>query len=177
MNKSEISQVPDVYIENKRLQKELARYIEETENCKKAALGARDLCIKMRKERDYHRLEHRRLANEKNKLINDIKRLKNHYAQYEPMLDRLKQKYEAAMKEKIMTKIDRDRALGELTGLKSTLRQMEKGAKGEMSQDSDSIAIGGYKPIHECRVRFWQNVINYLNSKIFLPEWWVDSCK
>jgi hypothetical protein len=50
--------------------------------------------VKLRKERDYHRMHHKRVVQEKNKLIDDIKRLKRHYAQFEPTLQSLKTKYE-----------------------------------------------------------------------------------
>ena len=35
---------------------------------------AKDLYVKLRKERDYHRMHHKRVVQEKNKLITDIKR-------------------------------------------------------------------------------------------------------
>lgn len=52
-------------------------------------------------------------------------RLKRHYAQYEPTLQQLKKKYEVAMKEKMLSKLERDRAMGQVTGLQSTLKSME----------------------------------------------------
>ena len=53
-------------------------------------------------------------------------RLKKHYSSYEPTLRQLKQKYESAMKEKMLTKLERDRAVGQVQGLKNTLRNMEQ---------------------------------------------------
>lgn len=35
---------------------------------------AKETYVKLRKERDYHRMHHKRVVQEKNKLINDIKR-------------------------------------------------------------------------------------------------------
>ncbi len=52
-------------------------------------------------------------------------RLKNHYSNYEPTLRQLKTKYESAMKEKMLTKLERDRAVGQVAGLQSTLKNME----------------------------------------------------
>lgn len=43
---------------------------------KKAAMDAREAYIKLRKERDYHRMHHKRVVQEKNRLISDVKRLK-----------------------------------------------------------------------------------------------------
>lgn len=53
--------------------------------------------MRLRKERDFHRMHHKRVVQEKNKLITDIKRLKKHYASYEPTLVTLKQKYEVCI--------------------------------------------------------------------------------
>ena len=65
-----------------------------------------------------------------NSTFNISVRLKRHYTQYEPTLQQLKKKYEVAMKEKMLSKLERDRAMGQVTGLQSTLRSMEtfKGA-------------------------------------------------
>ena len=38
------------------------------------------------KERDFHRMHHKRVGQEKNKLLTDIKRLRKHYSQYEPTI-------------------------------------------------------------------------------------------
>jgi hypothetical protein len=35
----------------------------------------------LRKERDFHRMHHKRVAQEKDKLLADVKRLRAHYAQ------------------------------------------------------------------------------------------------
>ena len=61
----------------------------------------------VRKERDVHRMHHKRIGQEKNKLLGDIKKLRKHYAQYEPTIKELKRKYELAMKEKMLVRIER----------------------------------------------------------------------
>lgn len=48
-----------------------------------------------------------------------------HYASYEPTLRQLKTKYETAMKEKMLSKLEKDRALGQVTGLQNTLKNIE----------------------------------------------------
>uniref|UniRef100_H2YSK2 Uncharacterized protein n=1 Tax=Ciona savignyi TaxID=51511 RepID=H2YSK2_CIOSA len=72
--------------------------------------------VQLQKGRDFHRVNHKRVVQEKNRLITDIKRLKKHYTSYEPTLRLLKQKYEIAMKEKMLTKLERDRAVGQREG-------------------------------------------------------------
>jgi hypothetical protein len=68
--------------------------------------------------------------------FNELARLKRHYTQYEPTLQQLKKKYEVAMKEKMLSKLERDRAMGQVTGLQSTLKSMEsfKGGSVKMGK-------------------------------------------
>merc|ERR1740129_1095813 len=62
----------------------------------RVASKAKQTWDKFRKERDFHRMHPRRVVQEKNKLIIDLKRLKRHYEQYEPTLTELRHKYEVA---------------------------------------------------------------------------------
>ena len=48
------------------------------------------------------------------KISRMFSRLKKHYSSYEPTLRQLKHKYELAMKEKMLTKLERDRAVGQV---------------------------------------------------------------
>lgn len=78
--------------------------------------------VKMKKERDYHRMHHNRVAQEKNKLITDIKRLKSHYETYEPVLKTMKDKYESAIRNRVVNQLERDRAVAELNSIKKNER-------------------------------------------------------
>ena len=70
-------------------------------------------------------MHHQRVAQEKNKLISDIKRLKKHYEHYEPTLKQLQHKYEVVMKEKMLMKLERDRLSAQVLFCKHiTLRLM-----------------------------------------------------
>ncbi|XP_039188759.1 sperm-associated antigen 16 protein isoform X4 [Crotalus tigris] len=91
------------------------------------AFKAKDALLKMQRERDFHRMHHKRVVQEKNRLINDIKRLKTHYALYEPMLRQLNEKYEILLREKMLTSLERDKAVGQITGLQATLQSLESG--------------------------------------------------
>lgn len=51
--------------------------------------------------------------------------LQSHYSSYEPTLRQLKTKYETAMKEKMLSKLEKDRALGQVTGLQNTLKNID----------------------------------------------------
>jgi len=60
-------------------------------------------------------MHHQRVVQEKNKLISDIHRLKNKCSMFEPMIEGIQKKYENAMKEKMLTKLDRDRLAGKVS--------------------------------------------------------------
>jgi hypothetical protein len=47
---------------------------------------------------------------EKNRLLADLKRLKDHYAKYEPTILELKRKYEGALRDKMLLSLERDRS-------------------------------------------------------------------
>ena len=57
-------------------------------------------------------------------------RLRAHYAAYEPTLRQLKQKYETAMKEKMLSRLERDRAVGQVQGLQATLKNLSTMSAG-----------------------------------------------
>ncbi|KAJ8307540.1 hypothetical protein KUTeg_015624 [Tegillarca granosa] len=154
----DIGVVPDIYTRNQDLDNEIKFLKREVEKYRDAAIKAKETYVKLRKERDYHRMHHKRVVQEKNKLINDIKRLKRHYSQYEPTLQQLKKKYEVAMKEKMLSKLERDRAVGQVSGLQSTLKSMEsfKGGSAKslqhMSGDNSNIRVKdreGYGPTQQ----------------------------
>lgn len=64
---------------------------------------------KFKKARDFHRMHHRRVVQERKGLLKNFERLKTHYEQYEPTMAELKHKYEAVMKEKMLMRLERDR--------------------------------------------------------------------
>ncbi|XP_067326473.1 sperm-associated antigen 16 protein isoform X2 [Anolis sagrei] len=124
----DIGFVPDAYTCNQQLERENKCLRKEMESYKFAANKAKETLVKLQKERDFHRMHHKRVVQEKNRLINDIKRLKAHYASYEPMLRQLKLKYEHLLREKVLTSLERDRVVGEITGLQATLQRLECGS-------------------------------------------------
>ena len=78
---------------------------------------------KLRKEKDFHRMHHHRVQQEKQKLIADIDKLKKVYEQYEAKYKELAAKYESAMKEKMLMKLERDRLKGRVDTLEKSLSQ------------------------------------------------------
>ncbi|RKO84244.1 hypothetical protein BDK51DRAFT_33104 [Blyttiomyces helicus] len=114
LSPEDLTIVPDVYQRNQELADSLQKLRIDVEDYKDIASKARATYDKLRKERDFHRMHHKRVVQEKNKLIGDIKRLKTHYESYEPTLKQLQHKYEIAMKEKMLTKLEKDRLAGKV---------------------------------------------------------------
>ncbi|KAH0621707.1 hypothetical protein JD844_023295 [Phrynosoma platyrhinos] len=70
----DIGFVPDAYTCNQQLERENKYLRKEMESYKFAANKAKEALLKLQKERDFHRMHHKRVVQEKNRLINDIKR-------------------------------------------------------------------------------------------------------
>ncbi|KAM6200699.1 sperm-associated antigen 16 protein [Sarcoramphus papa] len=138
----DIGLVPTVYTRNQQLEAENMCLRKDLENYKLAANKAKEAFLKMQKERDFHRMHHKRVVQEKNSLICDIKRLKAHYASYEPVLKQLTEKYQTTLRQKMLTSLERDRAVGQVTGLQATLQNLESGC---------AIQIPVTKAGHECQ--------------------------
>ena len=80
LNMEGMPQVPDVYNTNQELNGTVMSLKRELQNAKQVAHKAQSTWDKFRKERDFHRLHHKRIGQEKNKLLDDIKKLRKHYS-------------------------------------------------------------------------------------------------
>lgn len=67
-------------------------------------------------------MHHKRIVIEKNKLVTDLRRLQKHFDTYEPTLRELRRKYEVAMKEKMLIRLERDRVKAKVEGLEGQVR-------------------------------------------------------
>ena len=101
--------VPDIYRRNMELDEQCVQLRRELQRMAEITEKAQGTWDRFRKERDFHRMHHQRVVQEKNRLVTDLKRLKSHYKSYEPLLKELQHKYEVAMKEKMLVKLERDR--------------------------------------------------------------------
>merc|ERR1711998_592783 len=137
LRKADIEVVPSEYQRTHNLHHQITQYKVELEKARAVAAKAKSQWDKFRKERDFHRMHHKRVVQEKNKLLVDLKRLKKHYEQYEPTLTELRHKYEVAMKEKMLMRLERDRFLARAESLQKQLAQAQYERKegGEQAED------------------------------------------
>lgn len=142
LKEEDCNEVPDIYVRNRQLDELVNSLKLEVEKYKEAAQKAKETHLKLRKERDFHRMHHKRIVQEKEKLVSDIKTLRQHYESYEPALKALQHKYELAMKEKMLTKLERDRAIGQMEGMEAVNQyHLFTDAKGIISGNSPTKAF------------------------------------
>lgn len=104
-----VSLIPDALTHRQLLQSELDTVRGETDMLRRKVLTAGEKMVRMQRERDFHRLQYRRVAEEKNKLIEDLKQLKKHLESYEPALKQLEEKYQTALRQKTLISLEKDR--------------------------------------------------------------------
>ena len=123
--------IPDIYLRNEELFEQTRILREQVDKMREVAGKAQATWDKFRKERDFHRMHHHRVVQEKNKLIDDLKRLRNHLRSYEPTIDEMKRRYEVAMKEKMMIRLERDRLKARVKVLEEQVATLSQPAKKE----------------------------------------------
>lgn len=106
--------VPSVYIENQRLDSELKKAKREREEYERAASAAADTVLRVQKARDFHRMQHKRVLQEKHRLIEELRKLKVQCDNYEPVVNRMNDKYQALLKRTMLVTLERDKALAQV---------------------------------------------------------------
>eukprot|EP00501_MAST-03F_sp_TOSAG23-6_P000280 GSMAST32.ASY1.ANO1.286.1 assembled CDS len=146
VNKTDLEDVPDIYLQNQKLNRQIQEMSNEVSQMKIVADKAQGTWDKFRKERDFHRMHHfftihKRVVQEKDKLVKNIRRLKKHYAGYEPALKSIRQKYEQITKAKMLLTLERDRLLGKNKTLEEALLNVtQNSAKGKKRQENKNKA-------------------------------------
>ncbi|XP_008293761.1 sperm-associated antigen 16 protein-like [Stegastes partitus] len=94
--------VPDVYTENQRLERELKNARREKEECRQAVSVAAETMVRAQKARDLHRLQHKRVVQEKNRLIEEMRKVEVQYDGSELALKRMSEKYQAVSRQVVL---------------------------------------------------------------------------
>lgn len=129
--------VPDIKVKNQHLEEKIGKLKKELEQAKVSADSAKATWDKLRKEKEYHMQHHKRVLSEKEQLFSDIDKLKKLHLEYEQKYEQLKSKYEAATKEKMLIKMERDRYEKTATSLNQTLKKLEKQDLSEDEEDQE----------------------------------------
>ena len=125
LKQGDVAPVPDVYIRNQELREQVASLRNELETAKleeeKAKAGRESLT----KELGVRKRKHRLVQSEKEELTGKIGQLKDVIEQKESKYKDFAGKYENAMKEKMLIKLERDRLKNKTEQLEHTLTQVQ----------------------------------------------------
>mmetsp|Transcript_7562 Transcript_7562/g.11222 ORF Transcript_7562/g.11222 Transcript_7562/m.11222 type:complete len:606 (-) Transcript_7562:1753-3570(-) len=113
--------VPDIYLQNTTLEEQVNNLREELHKSRKVSSTSKNAWDKLKKERDHHKMHHQRVMVEKKNLMKEIKRLKKHCNEYEPVLIELRKRYKKALKEKMLMRLERDRLSARVESLEVQL--------------------------------------------------------
>jgi len=143
LTEEDVGVVPDIYLRNQQMDDNVKYLRTELDKARKIAEHAESMFDNLRKERDFHRMHHKRVVQEKNKLIKDLRRLRDHYKHFEPALQETKDKYERLMREKSMLKLDRDKLTTKVANLEQSLNSLTvKGKDMEATKASSRKSRG-----------------------------------
>lgn len=141
LNEEDIGAVTDVYQRNENLDDQVKQLRDQVQKAHSIADKARGTWDKFRKERDFHRMHHRRVVQEKNILIRDMKRLQKHYSSFEPALKAMRAKYEMAMKDKMLMKLERDRTVSKMASVEAHAAMVEKADEASATPTSKKLSV------------------------------------
>lgn len=122
---SNVGIVPDVYMQNRELEDEIHAMKMELKDSKEIAMKAMSTWEKLKKERDYHKMHHMRVVQEKNKLSKDLERLKKHVQKYDPLVSELTKKYQGAIKNTMLARLEKDKLLATVKAQEEQIRALE----------------------------------------------------
>lgn len=134
--------VPDVYQEARALEEKLQKLQGKVEQYKAMMERMTSTYTTLKKERDFHRMHHNRVMQEKNRLVGDLKHMRKHFTSYEPTLKQLSQKYQKAVTEKMLTKLERDRMAAKLDDLEATIKpKLDEIDSGAVAADAPGESL------------------------------------
>ncbi|KAM4720267.1 uncharacterized protein spag16 isoform 2-T2 [Anableps anableps] len=102
--------IPDALTHRRNLLKELHAVRRDTELLRKEVLEAAHGLLRTQRQKDFHRLQHRRVSEQKQHLVQVCKHLQEHLEDSEVALQQLEEKHEAAMRTKALLSLQRERA-------------------------------------------------------------------
>ncbi|KAH7279858.1 hypothetical protein KP509_37G040900 [Ceratopteris richardii] len=172
---SKSGHLPDEYTRSLHLQEVLQDLQQQLQQANYLAQCRQEMLDKLRKERNIHRMHHRRIAQEKNKLIVDVKRLQKHFGQYEPIIRELKKKYEAEVRKKALVILERDK-LKEQVSAFAQYANSDDGSLSYFSSKSDVTdkdsrqSKTGLKDTRESNLRERHSRLDPLSIKMSSPS-------
>lgn len=116
-----LPEIPEIYRKNAELSDELACLQEELDEARIIAEKARSTYDKLRKQKDFQKINHRRVQQEKQKVVLDQNKQQKKHDEMSDTFNTLSNKYEAAVKEKMLMKLEKDRLTARVENLDLSL--------------------------------------------------------
>ncbi|GIQ84225.1 hypothetical protein KIPB_005677, partial [Kipferlia bialata] len=116
--------VPDGFAEVERLRNELSDTDTEMARLRDVAEKTAATFDRLKRERDFHRMHHKRVLHDRQRLTKEIERLNKHLEGYTPVIEQWQTKYETALKEKMLAKLQVDRMRTRLESSQEMLRSL-----------------------------------------------------
>lgn len=121
---SDLPEIPEIYRKNAELSDELAVLQEELDEARIIAEKARSTYDKLSKQRDFQKINHRRVQQEKQKLSTDQAKQQKKYDELSTQFTTLRDKYQATVNEKMLMKLEKDRLIAKVDNLELSMNQM-----------------------------------------------------
>lgn len=137
--------IPDALTHRQLLHTELQTVRTETHLLRQKVLAAGESLVRLQRERHFHRLQYRRTAEEKNRLIEDFKHLKKHLESYEPAMKQLDDKCKAALRYKMLLSLEKDRIQNPESRSSPEKPRNQSERSGRKSADASAAGSSGQK--------------------------------
>jgi len=132
-------EIPEVYSKNLELSDEIALLQELLDEARITSEKARSTYDKLIKQRDYQKINHRRVQQEKSTLNKEINHLKKIYEVNQFKFKELTQKYENIMKEKMIMKLEKERLNAKVENLEKSFAQIIDEGSDEELKDKTQL--------------------------------------
>jgi sperm-associated antigen 16 protein len=148
--------VPDQLFGEQEIYRKL-KVLETELNSMKTVCGNLKVSLdRVKRERDFHRTQHQRMAQEKQQLLKDVSKIKHHYSRYEPAISELKFKYDALLKEKFLVKLDRDKLKAKIEAFEEARIKSDSDMPGNSGDPGDaSKKAVGFMPKPSKKLTPW----------------------
>ena len=115
---------PDLHL-NSQLHSQLEALSTRVSSLSSSLTSCQQRASSLLHQRDFHRLHHRRVVEEKQRLERDLRRLEAHYASYDGVMERMKREVEKGQKERMLSKIDREKLRERCRKLEDDLSRLQ----------------------------------------------------
>ena len=138
---NDIPKVPYVYIESEKIQEEIGNIQKELDDAKIYAEKAKSMFLRLNKEKENEKIRHRRVQQEKKKLIKEIEKIKNVYTEDYAVYKDLKKKYWDVTNESLLLENEQTKFKSQYNAMKETSDKLKKTLEETKKQRESSFLI------------------------------------